>query len=239
VPFCAFIFTVQPFSPQVSNCPRWIVSSQCVRRPFWNNWTLDCSNITTGLSQVLRVRLCSRPSCTPLIYFRVLASGIAIQLMEEYHLSQEVGVLAISLFVVCLDPLLSINCDSSWKSTGRVLCRCVNFDRVLVCFSQLMILGPLLWGPLSEQYGRRPIFIYPFLVYTVGYSSPTASKLLILLALPNWSSPCQKRKIDPGLSLSWRRICSRSSDKLGRCNIRYMGRHHKRFVVLVLSLFKL
>ncbi|KAJ7932520.1 major facilitator superfamily domain-containing protein [Mycena leptocephala] len=58
-------------------------------------------------------------------------SGIAIQLMEEYHLSQEVGVLAISLFVAGY---------------------CV---------------GPLLWGPLSEQYGRRPIFIYPFLVYTL------------------------------------------------------------------------
>jgi multidrug resistance protein len=26
--------------------------------------------------------------------------------------------------------------------------------------------GPLLWGPLSEQYGRRPIFIVTFLVYT-------------------------------------------------------------------------
>lgn len=25
--------------------------------------------------------------------------------------------------------------------------------------------GPMLWGPLSEQYGRRPIFIYPFFVY--------------------------------------------------------------------------
>ncbi|KAF5385309.1 hypothetical protein D9615_001416 [Tricholomella constricta] len=27
--------------------------------------------------------------------------------------------------------------------------------------------GPLLWGPLSEQYGRRPVFIYTFIVYTV------------------------------------------------------------------------
>ncbi|RDB28449.1 Efflux pump FUB11 [Hypsizygus marmoreus] len=27
-------------------------------------------------------------------------------------------------------------------------------------------IGPLLWGPLSEQYGRRPLFIYTFLVYT-------------------------------------------------------------------------
>ncbi|KAF8078744.1 major facilitator superfamily domain-containing protein [Lyophyllum atratum] len=27
--------------------------------------------------------------------------------------------------------------------------------------------GPLLWGPLSEHYGRRPVFIYTFIVYTV------------------------------------------------------------------------
>lgn len=26
--------------------------------------------------------------------------------------------------------------------------------------------GPLLWGPLSETYGRRPIFIITFIVYT-------------------------------------------------------------------------
>jgi MFS family permease len=28
--------------------------------------------------------------------------------------------------------------------------------------------GPILWGPLSEQYGRRPIFLIAFLVYTVS-----------------------------------------------------------------------
>ncbi|KZP04489.1 MFS general substrate transporter [Athelia psychrophila] len=27
--------------------------------------------------------------------------------------------------------------------------------------------GPLLWGPLSEVYGRRPVFIFAFLVYTI------------------------------------------------------------------------
>ncbi|KAF7347942.1 putative mfs-multidrug-resistance transporter [Mycena venus] len=58
-------------------------------------------------------------------------SGIAPQLLEEYHMSQEVGTLAISLFVAGY---------------------CV---------------GPLLFGPLSETYGRRPIFIYPFAVYTL------------------------------------------------------------------------
>ncbi|KAJ7092602.1 MFS general substrate transporter [Mycena epipterygia] len=58
-------------------------------------------------------------------------SGIAIQLMQEYQLSQELATLSISLFVAGY---------------------CV---------------GPLLWGPLSEQYGRRPIGIYPFAVYTL------------------------------------------------------------------------
>ena len=29
-------------------------------------------------------------------------------------------------------------------------------------------IGPILWGPLSEQYGRRPIFLIAFLVYTAS-----------------------------------------------------------------------
>jgi hypothetical protein len=28
--------------------------------------------------------------------------------------------------------------------------------------------GPLIWGPLSEQYGRRPIFIISFFIYMVS-----------------------------------------------------------------------
>ncbi|KAJ7119914.1 MFS general substrate transporter [Mycena crocata] len=58
-------------------------------------------------------------------------SGIAVQLMEEYHLSEELVVLALSLFVAGY------------------------------------IVGPLLWAPLSEEFGRRPIFIYSFIVYTL------------------------------------------------------------------------
>ncbi|KDR85321.1 hypothetical protein GALMADRAFT_234133 [Galerina marginata CBS 339.88] len=56
-------------------------------------------------------------------------SGIFPQLTKEFHMSEKVGVLTLSLFV----------CGY-----------CV---------------GPILWGPLSEQYGRRPIFVYPFFVY--------------------------------------------------------------------------
>ncbi|KAF8213168.1 MFS general substrate transporter [Mycena galopus ATCC 62051] len=58
-------------------------------------------------------------------------SGISVQLIEEYNMSEEVATLAISLFVAGY---------------------CV---------------GPVLWGPLSENYGRWPIFFYPFVVYTL------------------------------------------------------------------------
>ncbi|KIJ13801.1 hypothetical protein PAXINDRAFT_13348 [Paxillus involutus ATCC 200175] len=40
--------------------------------------------------------------------------------------------------------------------------------------------GPILWGPLSEQYGRRPIFVYTFFVSMIGcaLSQNTASILV-------------------------------------------------------------
>ncbi|KAJ7038322.1 major facilitator superfamily domain-containing protein [Mycena alexandri] len=67
-------------------------------------------------------------------------SGIAVQLMKEYNLSEEVGTLAISLFVAGY---------------------CV---------------GPLLWGPLSEQYGRRPTLLYPFIIYTIFQVAAAVAK---------------------------------------------------------------
>ncbi|RXK34710.1 polyamine transporter 1, partial [Tremella mesenterica] len=57
-------------------------------------------------------------------------SGIITDLEEYFHISQEVAVLTISLFV------------------AGYCC------------------GPLVWGPASEIYGRRPIFILSFIVYT-------------------------------------------------------------------------
>ncbi|KAJ7158296.1 major facilitator superfamily domain-containing protein [Mycena crocata] len=67
-------------------------------------------------------------------------SGIAAQLMEEYNLSEELVILAISLFVA-----------------GYVV-------------------GPLLWAPLSEEFGRRPIFIYSFAIYTVFQVAAAVAK---------------------------------------------------------------
>ncbi|EMD35874.1 hypothetical protein CERSUDRAFT_52884 [Gelatoporia subvermispora B] len=74
-------------------------------------------------------------------------SGIALDLMRQFHFGEEVATLTIALFV------------------GGY---CV---------------GPLLWGPLSEQFGRRPIFIITFAAYTgfqVGCAlSPNTASILI------------------------------------------------------------
>ncbi|KAK7449165.1 hypothetical protein VKT23_013315 [Stygiomarasmius scandens] len=58
-------------------------------------------------------------------------SGVVPALMEEFHISEEVGTACISLFVAGY---------------------CV---------------GPTLWGPLSETFGRKPVFIVTFFVYTM------------------------------------------------------------------------
>jgi MFS family permease len=86
--------------------------------------------------------------------------------MQDFHMSQEIGTLTISLFVAGY---------------------CV---------------GPLLWGPLSEQvnglfffytkldwpdahlnfiqYGRRPVFIVTFFMYTVSWFEDAIILLLII-----------------------------------------------------------
>ncbi|PIL25367.1 MFS general substrate transporter [Ganoderma sinense ZZ0214-1] len=74
-------------------------------------------------------------------------SGMITQLMEHFHLGQEVGTLTIALFVVGY---------------------CV---------------GPLLWGPLSEQVGRKPVFVVSFTAYAlfqVGNAlAPNTGALLV------------------------------------------------------------
>jgi MFS family permease len=44
--------------------------------------------------------------------------------------------------------------------------------------------GPLLWGPLSESYGRRPLFIGTFLVYTGFQVGCALSKNTASIAAP-------------------------------------------------------
>ncbi|TFK77215.1 MFS general substrate transporter [Pluteus cervinus] len=36
--------------------------------------------------------------------------------------------------------------------------------------------GPLLWGPLSEQCGRRPVFVYTFAIYTIFQVATAVSR---------------------------------------------------------------
>ncbi|KAF8908597.1 MFS general substrate transporter [Gymnopilus junonius] len=75
-------------------------------------------------------------------------SGIIDQLTEQFHMSQKVATLTISLFV-----------------TGY----CV---------------GPILWGPLSERYGRRPIFLWAFFFYTctqLGLALATNATTVLVL----------------------------------------------------------
>ena len=47
--------------------------------------------------------------------------------------------------------------------------------------------GPLMWGPLSEEFGRKPIFIISFIFYTgfqVGCAlSPNTASILIFRLL--------------------------------------------------------
>ncbi|KAK1233026.1 hypothetical protein PQX77_003829 [Marasmius sp. AFHP31] len=57
--------------------------------------------------------------------------GVSAALIEEFHMSREVSILVLSLFVAGY---------------------CV---------------GPLVWGPLSEEFGRKPIFMVGFFVYTM------------------------------------------------------------------------
>ncbi|KAG6336124.1 hypothetical protein ID866_2962 [Astraeus odoratus] len=85
-------------------------------------------------------------------------SAMVPALMEQFHFSQEVGTLVISLFL-----------------TGYCI-------------------GPLVWGPLSEQYGRRPLFIVTFFIYTcfqVGCAlAPNTASLLVFRFLGGTFAAC-------------------------------------------------
>lgn len=102
----------------------------------WRKWYIT---ITGGLLLLNATFASSAPS------------GVVVQLIEEFHMSQEVATLAISLFVAGY---------------------CV---------------GPLFWGPLSEQYGRRIVFLIGFGFYTcfqVGCAlSPNTGSILVFRLL--------------------------------------------------------
>ncbi|CAE6450446.1 unnamed protein product [Rhizoctonia solani] len=55
-------------------------------------------------------------------------------------------------------------------------------------------IGPLLWGPLSENYGRRPIFLIGFVVYTAfqigGALAPNIASVLVFRFLGGTFAAC-------------------------------------------------
>ncbi|CAE6425089.1 unnamed protein product [Rhizoctonia solani] len=54
--------------------------------------------------------------------------------------------------------------------------------------------GPLLWGPLSENYGRRPVFLIGFVVYTAfqlgGALAPNLASVLVFRFLGGTFAAC-------------------------------------------------
>ncbi|KAJ3565465.1 hypothetical protein NP233_g7618 [Leucocoprinus birnbaumii] len=43
--------------------------------------------------------------------------------------------------------------------------------------------GPLVWGPLSEQYGRRPVNVYPFFIYACFQIAAALAKTTVQILL--------------------------------------------------------
>jgi MFS family permease len=68
--------------------------------------------------------------------------------------------------------------------------------------------GPLIWGPLSEQYGRRPIFIITFFIYTVSGPRSFFPVTQLSVVFSNWLCIVAEHCIHLGFPFPWRCICS-------------------------------
>ncbi|GAA5943153.1 MFS transporter [Sporobolomyces koalae] len=91
-------------------------------------------------------------------------SNLIPSIITYYGVSQEVGVLTIAIFVAGCELFLHLTFSSAELTwTGR--------------------LRPLLWGPLSERYGRRLIFLsawIPYCAFVLGCAlSPNIGSLLV------------------------------------------------------------
>lgn len=101
--------------------------------PLWKKWfiTMDVAIATLAVA-----------------FVSTAYSGSIVQVIEEFHCSQEVATLGISLFVLGF------------------------------------AVGPLLWAPMSELYGRQILFIGTYLVLTAfnagAAASPNIAALLIM-----------------------------------------------------------
>ena len=99
-------------------------------------------------------------------------------------------------------------------------------------FTNLIIIagycvGPLAWGPLSEQYGRRPIFVISFGLYTVralNFITFQLYYIYLYILGPIWDHPdpanclrdCTQRASSAHLSLPWWVFCCCTAYKLRR-----------------------
>lgn len=88
----------------------------------------------------------------------------------HYGVSQEVGVLTISIFVAGCKLVPAFQ-------HLLILADLSDFSRHTDC------VGPLLWGPLSERYGRRLIFLgvwLPYCAFVLGCAlAPNIGSMLV------------------------------------------------------------
>ncbi|CAE7156491.1 unnamed protein product [Rhizoctonia solani] len=98
-------------------------------------------------------------------------SGIEGQLIKDFNLST-IGVAS----------LLYVEADTNTLRQLQFL------------LSVGYCVGPLLWGPLSENYGRRPIFLIGFVVYTAfqigGALAPNIASVLVFRFLGGTFAAC-------------------------------------------------
>ena len=92
------------------------------------------------------------------------------------------------IVVVSLSQLCEL-CSGPWDPRVKVV-RITNHPPPL----HAQCVGPLLWGPLSESFGRRPIFIIAFLGY-IGFQvgcalSKNVASILIFRFLGGTFASC-------------------------------------------------
>src|SRR6266436_6334264 len=87
--------------------------------------------------------------------------------------------------------------------------------------------GPILWGPLSEQYGRRPIFIIAFFVYTasgLGSSVDFVDLSTLFIGFPTGRRTGTEHGTNSHISFSRWYLLRLNANKLLRFNCGHMGR---------------
>ncbi len=107
-------------------------------------------------------------------------------MIEYFGFSSEVATLTISLWV---------------ESSVERLDECRRVCRFVAGYC----VGPLLWGPMSESYGRKPIFVIAFFAYTGFQVSRRmrSDRLELTLAFAGWLRTVQEHRLHPGIPIPW------------------------------------